>query len=118
MNKNIIKSYLWKNKYGKNIPIQTMDDDYLFNCYRRCMEIIFGDEYLDISTSTRIIYKIDSPLSKEKAIEWKERFEEEYKRRGKKIPKFDKNTYYVELGKRVMIRQMRYRKNKEFDNKF
>lgn len=109
---------LWKNSKGVSVPVCLMDDDYLKNAYRRCVEITYGNVSVDTFNHHRSVVEHNSPLTIVEASEWKIIFETEFKRRKIITPRIDKDTYSYGFGVRIRRKQYMKEKNKNFDDKF
>lgn len=108
----------WTRANGKRILLPLMDNEYLKNAYRRCIEIIYGNIATKIGSTSRDTYQERTSLSKDKATEWKTIFEEEAKKRGISLPRINKDTYSINFGNRLIRRELKKMHNKNFDEKF
>lgn len=113
-----IKTYFWKNRHGQIVPLAIMDDLYIRNCYRRCVEVILGNKATYTEGESRHTYEEGTELTKECAAKWAILFEEEAKKRNIRLSKPDKDTYHIGYGARLRKKRGRILENIKFDNKF
>lgn len=118
MNNQKTITKIWKGK-NKKVPLPLMKNDHLQNCYRRCIEIIYGDSYVLIEDNGHRVHDYAvSTLTKEEALDWVGIFKNEASARKINLPVVNKDTYHLELGERIKRRIFKHRSNKNFDKKF
>lgn len=112
-------THFWIKNDGKKIPLPLMADDHICNAYRRCLEVIYGNQFLvERDGEGRHLSTFETNLTKEKAEKWKLLFEQEAEKRKIRLPKIDKHTYVYDFGLRQLRKRLAYDKNKKFDDKF
>lgn len=116
----ITKTHIWPGlSYGQKTPLPLMKDDHIQNCYRRCVETLYGNQMvMETSTGHRSESYIDSPISNDEALKWIPIFQEEAKRRKIKLPTINKNTYHVDLGWRMYRKFKKLAYNRKFDKQY